>query len=54
MLMTDALSSQKPLVPNMLNTQANLALKPSSETDLHKVDLARVPGRHASHYLSKR
>lgn len=31
MLMTDALSSQKPLVPNTLNTRGNLALKPSSE-----------------------
>lgn len=40
MLMTDALSSQKPLVPNTLNTGANLALKPSSELDLYKVSLA--------------
>lgn len=31
MLMTDALSSQKPLVPNTLNTRGNLALRPSSE-----------------------
>jgi len=52
MLMTDALSSQKPLVPNTLNTRGNLALKPSSEPAA--VSLVWVPGRHASHYLSER
>jgi len=40
MLMTDALSSQKPLVPNTLNTRSNLALRPSSEPAAASPDLS--------------
>jgi len=40
MLMTDALSSQKPLVPNTLNTRGNLALRPSSEPAAASPDLS--------------